>query len=256
MEPIDNSGIYLDGMAYISHEPPAAPVDNPVLAAHEHDFEEARKLMNVAEQPPAVVAAEAAVEEARTVMGAPKVASKTLPLLASDAVAETIAPYSEFKANSISESIDEYKIYMKESRDEHGRQFYEFDNGRSKPLLACLFTTVAGPLISLNGIVMPLTSFQSIVYARTAPAKVAKEAKRTASRAGGDLRAAIPVGDDKVICTLTDGQQITIPNTTVQHVMMALQHLAPPSARVETEAAEEQAEEHVGPLRRLWRWLY
>ncbi len=254
MEPIDNSDVYLDGMAYISHEPATTTIDNPVLTAHEHDVEEARKLMKVAEQPPAVVAAEAAVEEARTVMGAPKAEAKSLIPLNADAVAETIAPYSEFKTNSISESICEYTIHVKESQDAHGRQFYEFDNGRSKPLLACVFSTAAGELISLNGIVMPLGSFQSIVYARTAPARLPKEAKRTASRAGGDLRAAIPVGDDKVLCTLTDGQQISVPNTTVQHVMMALQRLAPPAVRVTMEA--EPAEEHVGPLRRLWRWLY
>lgn len=255
MEAIDSS----DTFTYITHDvDTTARVDNnPLLAAHEHDMEEARKLMEVKAPAviPTVAAAEAAVEEARTVMGAPplqKSVPKALLPLDADAPAETIAPYADYQKDSITTSVNDYAIRVKEYKDEHGRQFYEFDNGRSKPLLACIFTTTAGELISLNGIVMPLFSFRCIVYARTAPAKVGKEAKRTASRTGGDLRAAIPVGDEKVLCTLTDGQLLSIPNTTVQHIMMALQRLAPPVPHVETDTEEE----HVGPLRRLLRWLY
>jgi hypothetical protein len=231
-------------------EPTPRADNNPLLAAHEHDMEEARKRMEVKSVSPTVAAAEAAVEEARAVMGTQPQPKPLLPLDA-DAPAETIAPYAEYQKDSITTSVNDYAIRVKEYQDEHGRRFYEFDNGRSKPLLACIFTTTAGQLISLNGVVMPLVSFQSIVYARTAPAKVGKEAKRTASRTGGDLRAAIPVGDEKVLCTLTDGQSLSIPNTTVQYIMMALQRLAPPAHHIETDD-----EEHVGPLRRLWRWLY
>lgn len=227
-----------------------APIPGDFSAA----LEKARKASPATPNSGSVAAAEAAVEEARAIIGATP-AIKSLAPIDVESPAETIAPYAEFKKDSITESVGEYAIRVKEYEDEHGRQFYEFDNGRSKPLLACLFTTTAGQLISLNGVVSPLASFQSIIYARTAPAKVGKEAKRTASRTGGDLRSAIPVGDDKVLCTLTDGQSLTIPNTTVQHVMMALQRLAPPVLRIETEHESPEAE-HVGPLRRLWRWLY
>lgn len=225
MEPIDSTDTY----AYIEHE-----VDTTKT-----------------ESIPTVAAAEAAVEEARKLV-APAPPVKALQPIDADAPAETIAPYAEYQKDSISASVNDYAIRVKEYQDKHGRQFYEFDNGRSKPLLACVFTTTAGQLISLNGVVAPLVSFQNIIYARTAPAKVGKEAKRAASRTTSDLRGTLPVGDEKVLCTLTDGQQLTIPNTTVQHVMMALQSLAPPAHHVETE----QEEEHVGPLRRLWRWLY
>lgn len=283
MEVIDAGDTY----AYIEHDTPAALPTNPDVIAAEAAVEavrklvspapvvtvgsaelEARKLLmpddvapiagdfaaamaNIKKASPAVAAAEAAMEEARKLV-TPAPPTKALAAIDADAPAETIAPYAEYQADSISVSVNDYAIRVKEYQDEHGRQFYEFDNGRSKPLLACIFHTTAGHLISLNGVVAPLASFQSIVFARTAPAKVGKEAKRTASRTGGDLRAAIPVGDEKVLCTLTDGQQLSIPNTTVQHVMMALQRLAPPAMRVETEQTEEQ----VGPLRRLWRWLY
>lgn len=288
----------IDSYSFISHEPAAAPIDDsdhataearkllfsedtaPIAGDFAASLDKVRKALNTQPTTPAisaaVAAAEAAVEEARIVMGVNKVETKPLPLQAADEVAETFAYYSEFKKNSISESIGEYTIHIKEAQDEHGRQFYEFDNGRSKPLLACLFTTAAGQLISLNGVVMPLSSFQNIVYARTAPATLPKEAQRNPNLAGADLRATIPVSDDKVLCTLTDWQQITIPDTTVRHVMMALQRLAPPARRTETETEaepaekqaeeqeeeqeekqeEEQEEEHVGLLRRLWRWLY
>ena len=213
-----------------------------------------KRLATTSDEIAAVAAAEAAVEEARKLV-APAPPVKALQPIDADAPAETIAPYVEYQKDSMSASVYDYVIRVKEYQDEHGRQFYEFDNGRSKPLLACVFHTTAGYLVSLNGVVAPLASFQSIVFARTAPAKVGKEAKRAASRTTSDLRGSLPVGDEKVLCTLTDGQQLTIPNTTVQHVMMALQRLAPPATRVETEQAEAEAE-HVGPLRRLWRWLY
>lgn len=244
---------------------------------HDADVQEARKIMGATMMAPtydasAITAFDveepttAPVEQTVKVQAPPPVSPThvRVPTAAAappaptplEALAESdhLAPYIEYKPATVAVNAAEYDIHVKEHTDARGRRFYEFDDGRSKPLLACVFETTAGSLISLNGIVMPLSAFQQTVYVRTAPSKLAKLAKASTSRTTGDIRSPVPVSAEKVLCTMSDGKEITLVNTTVQHVMMALQHLAPPANRVEVERME--IEEHVGPLRRLWRWLY
>ena len=253
---------------------------------HDVDVAEARKVMRATKSAPPYDAAAVTAFDAEEITAAPveENASRIVPsatlaaviapepapsrvpvaaavpsLLPLEVLTESdhLAPYTEYKPSTVVVNAAEYDVHVKEHTDARGRHFYEFDDGRSKPLLACIFETTAGHLIALNGIVMPLSAFQQIVYVRTAPSKLAKLAKANTSRATGDIRSPVPVSAEKVLCTMADGTVTTLVNTTVQHVMMALQHLAPPANRIETEQESAgEVEEHVGPLRRLWRWLY
>ena len=219
---------------------------------HAADVEEARKVMHATKMAPPYDAAAVTAFDVDEITAAPVevTVSSVLAPAPLDIISDgdQLAPYTEYKPATVEVNAAEYDIRVKEHIDTCGRKFYEFDDGRSKSLLACVFETTAGQLIALNGIVMPLTAFQKIVYVRTASAKLAKLAT---ARTTGDSRAPVPVSSEKVLCTMADGKEIMLVNTTVQHVMMALQLLAPPANRVETEQ-----DEHVGPLRRLWRWLY
>lgn len=177
-----------------------------------------------------------------------------LPAMDETATGEGPAPYVSYDADSVNTSAAEYNLQVKTCTDSVGRTFYEFDDGKSKALVVCVFKTIAGELIALNGVVMPMADFQQIVYVRTQAPKKGRVAKESR-----ELRAAPPVLNDTVHCTLKNGQTLMLPNTTVKHVMMALQHLAPPPSHIETEVDEDEmyeTEEYVGPLRRFFRWLY
>jgi hypothetical protein len=128
--------------------------------------------------------------------------------------------FTKYDTNQLKTIMDDFNnIKITENVDSFDREFFCLDDSGLKPLVLVVFKTQSSTLVSVNDIVLPLSEFMKITHLH----QEIKESSENTIKNIRDYKREEKSGFHvTVLCKTSMNTDITIPNTTVKLVMMAM----------------------------------